>query len=234
MLAYLTLALVSSSAVAVDAPARTDCRSCSFGLLAQAEETPPPPLPTDGVKDPGPELAGWARMGAGVGFATAAVPLGLALASAITSWTSGAFVSELLVILAGVSAPVLALIPTLGGRSALVLDEDAHAPRLLRILGWVMVGLGTVGLLTAPLWNRAFAALGLGSGPSVFGAISTVFEGALASGGILVLSVAARRSATRAEEHPPELPSNLAPVMALLPGPRGSGLIALAGVRGTL
>ncbi|MFT3841435.1 MAG: hypothetical protein QM723_30875 [Myxococcaceae bacterium] len=206
------------------------------------------PAPPEAVTPPAEEKPhyspGWAREGGAIGFGVSVVPLGLAIASGASQWskTNGQYdltLADILIVCAGISAPTMALIPTFAGRSAVVPDDLAHAPRLLRILGWIMVGFATIDMVTAPLYEKAFALVFKDNGPSVFTVVTDVIAGLLAGGGILVLSVAARRSATRSEMPSEEVgppatvfAPTVIPSIALVPGPHGGG-VAVAGLTGT-
>ena len=230
--------------------------SCAFAQELTPPPAPPPEEPPPAQRSVPPEALrgdtpavkynpGWAREGGALGFGVSVVPVGLAVAAGVTQWSSkganGKYdltLSDTLIICAGVSAPVMALIPTFAGRSAVVADDLAHAPRLLRILGWIMVGFATIDLVTTPLYEKAFG-LVFGDGPSVFTAITDVIAGVLAAGGIVVLSIAARRSATRSEMPSEEVgppatvfAPTVMPSFAVVPGAHGGGA-ALAGFTGT-
>jgi hypothetical protein len=190
---------------------------------APPEAVHPPPAPTE---DP----AGWARLGGGAGLALAAVPLGFAVAYTVTSWRNERVAPDVLLLSGGLTAPLCALLPTFGGRSAVVPDDLAHKPRLLRIMGWIMVVMGAIGLVAAPAYDQLFTAIGWG-GPSVFGTVSAFLDAALASGGIASISAASLISAQRAgqtPEQPPAQPSTyqarVMPSVMLTPSGAAIGL----------
>ncbi len=201
---------------------------------------PSPPTATAQVN-----RAGWARPGGAMGFGLAAVPVGLAIASSVTAWTeknaigkADLTLSHMLVVSAGLSAPLMALVPTFAGRSATVADDLAHAPRALRILGWILTGIATVDLVTTPLYDKAFGLVFHSDGPSVITSFTTVLAGLMASGGVVLLSFAALKSAERSEMQSEEVAPpatvfapSVAPVLTWVPGPGGGA--ALAGLSGS-
>ncbi len=209
-----------------------------------------PAAPPEAVKTEPPSAAGntnragWAREGGALGFGLAVVPVGLAISSAVYQWArkdaAGKYdltTSHILVVCAGGSAPLMALVPTFSGHSATVADDLAHAPRALRILGWILTGIGTIDLVTVPLYSKLYG-LVFGEGPSVFTAVTTIFGGLLASGGVVLLSLASLRSASRSEMPSEEVgppatvfAPSVTPVFSYLPGPNGGA--AMAGVAGT-
>jgi hypothetical protein len=217
--------------------------------LATPDAAPPgQPAPPEAVAPPSaagnPNRAGWAREGGALGFGLSAVPVGLAIASGVTQWTekdaAGKYdltTSHMLAVCAGLSAPLVALIPTFSGHSATVAPDLAHKPRGFRILGWILTGMATIDLVTVPLYSKAFG-LVFGEGPSAFTAVTTVLGGLMASGGVVLLSLASRLSAERSamqseEVGPPAtvFAPTVAPVFAWLPGPSGGS--AMAGLAGS-
>jgi hypothetical protein len=202
------------------------------------EPTTPPPLesaPPEAVKPPPPtetkpaeDAAGWARLGGSLGFVLAAVPFALAAGYTFTSWNHVPVYPDLFLLGAGLTAPAAALVPTMGGSSATVAAELAHQPRLFRIGGWVLVVIGTLGLVTAPAYDQLFTTLGPG-GPSVFGTFAAFFDASFVAGGIVSLSVAALISAKRSGETPEVVPpkndvyqARWTPTFSVLPGPHGA------------
>jgi hypothetical protein len=236
-------------AVVVAAPAFAQTLSPPPDAPPPGEETPTPrhSVPPEALQPPAEKphySPGWAREGGALGFGVSVVPLGLAIASGAAQWskTNGQYdftLSDILIVCAGLSAPTMALIPTFAGRSAVVADDLAHAPRLLRIMGWIMVGFATIDMVTSPLYEKAFNLIFKNNDPSIFTVVGDVFAGLLAGGGIIVLSIAARRSATRSEMPSEEVgppatvfAPTVVPSIGLLPAPHG-GSVAVAGLRGS-
>jgi hypothetical protein len=106
-------------------------------------------------------------------------------------------------------------------------------------MGWIMVGFATIDLVTTPLYEKAFGLVFKDQGPSIFTVVTDIIAGLLATGGICVLSIAARRSATRAEMPSEEVgppatvfAPTVMPSIAVVPGAHG-GTTAVAGLTGT-
>jgi hypothetical protein len=199
--------------------------------LAQA------PAPPEAVQPPtaqsGPQFAedptGWARAGGAIGFALMAVPVGLAVAYAVTSW-SWQTAPDLYLVGAGVAGPVCALLPTFAARSTVFGSDLAPKPRLFRNVGWVLVAFGTLGLLVTPLYNDVFHVRA--PGPSMPDTVTAFINAGFSAAGLAFLSVAALISADRADRPPSNdaNPMRLAPTVALVPGARGpSGALGLQG-----
>lgn len=176
-----------------------------------------------------PPQPGWARAGAGLGFGLAAIPIGLVIGAVVASYQVGQTEQEVLLVAAGLSTPLVGLVPTFAGRSARVEDEHAGKPRLLRIIGWAMTGLSAVGLVASPVIARGLQFLKLSTGaPSILGSTLNLLDGAVAAAAVVVLSISALRSANAAEE-----PAGLqaAPVVSYLPRPGGG--VVTAGLAGS-
>lgn len=210
-----------------------------LGLLVFAQTEAPPEAVTP-PSAPVRASPGWAREGAANGFVLAAAPIGFAIGSVIALWTRNGTTQDWLSVAAGLSAPLGGLVPTMGGRSAVLSDEAGRRPRILRIVGWVMIIYGAAALVGGVAIGQVykliargamFTALDTGTGATVLqviGTVTTLFDGAICSAGVIMLSAAANVAATRAEQE-----AGIVPGVALTPLP-GGGFAVMAGVSGRL
>ncbi|MBK7857338.1 MAG: hypothetical protein IPJ65_01690 [Archangiaceae bacterium] len=208
------------------------------------EAAPPASAPAPAVAPPAAEPPvqsdpGWARAGSIAGFALAGVPLAFGIGSVVALWTHHGTAQDWLTVGAGLSAPLIGLIPTFASRSAVLrYDELTRRPRIFRIVGWVMTIYGSVALLGGVLGGQVFKAIShsadfhaFESGTAadvlaVFGTVSTLFDAALCSAGIVLLSMSSQVSADRAEAY-------VQPSVAAVPTPNG-GFAVMAGFSGRL
>lgn len=146
---------------APEAPQAQDAAPVEEGeppAQAAPQEAPPEAVqaPSGVHVDPG-----WAKEGAFAGFALSAVPFGLGVASVVAMWAGNQTAQDWLQVAAGVSAPLVALVPTFGSRSAsLANDELTRRPRIFRIIGWVMTIYGAVGLISSFAVGRLWGWIG--------------------------------------------------------------------------
>lgn len=201
-------------------------------VVAQAEA--PPAVHVD---------PGWAKGGAVAGFVMAAVPAGLGIASVAAMWSGNQTAQDWLQVGAGVSAPLVALIPTFAGRSASLANEELERrPRIFRIIGWVMVIYGGVGLLSGVAIGRLWSFISEKAGFSwgslaggnanvestavtigrIISTFTTLFSVAVATAGVVFVSLGAKTSADRAV---------VVPTAAFVPLP-GGGYAAMTGLSG--
>lgn len=191
------------------------------------EHVLPAPLP------PPTRTPGWARTGGHIGFGLAVIPFALAVASTVAIWTKDSTAHDVLIISAGASTPLLALVPTFAGRSALIDDDAARLPRLFRVIGWVLSIYGAVSMISsvpiAKLWAYGLEKAGWKSDSryqtagDVIGSFTTLFNGLICSAGIVFLSIASEMAATRGEG------PVIMPTVAFAPSPNGQGFTGIAG-----
>ncbi|MBL8952175.1 MAG: hypothetical protein JNK82_15440 [Myxococcaceae bacterium] len=177
---------------------------------------------------------GWAREGAITGMVLSAVPVGLSVASIVSMWRNEGTAADWFTVASIVSAPLVALIPTFSGRSAVLPEELARRPRIFRIIGWVITVYGAV---------SSFAGFGIGKLASsllsgtdfeqytqsnlgkVIGTVTTLLGAAIAVTGIMFISSGSMIAARRAEE------ASVSPTVAVVPMP-GGGYAMFGGLNG--
>ena len=189
---------------------------------------------------------GWAKEGAFLGFALSAVPFGLGVASVVSMWMGNQTAQDWLQVAAGVSAPVVALVPTFGSRSASLANEELEKrPRIYRVVGWVMVIYGAVGLISSfavgRLWGWAGEKAGFSWGTisggndnvertaqtvgRVVNTFTTMFSVLVCTAGVWFIAGSAKTMHTRATD------SSFMPSVAVMPMP-GGGFAASASLTG--
>ncbi len=177
-----------------------------------------------------PADPGWAKEGGAAGIALAAVPLGLAVGSVVAMWRNDGTAQDWLTVGSALSVPLVGLVPTFSGRSAVLSDEQARRPRVFRVIGWVISIYGTVSTLAGfaigklaglVLSKTDFATYTQSDTGKVIGTITTLFGAAVCTTGLLFLSGASVMAADRAVN----------PVFVVTPMP-GGGFAALGGVSG--
>jgi len=195
-------------------------------LMAPKMESPPvSPKPAPVHAEPG-----WARSGGFLGVGLAVVPLGLSLGAVVALWTqTNTTAQDWLTVSVGLTALLAALVPSFASGSAVVPDEAAHKPRLLRIIGWVMVIYGAASMIGGVAIGKAVAfaiqelkvTVPQEYSPvgKVIGTVTTLFDGLLCTVGIILLSMGSVMAGDRA--------LSVVPTAALVPLPGGG--VAMAG-----
>jgi len=184
-------------------------------VVAQAEPAPDP---------------GFAREGGVVGIALTAVPLALSVGSIVAMWQNNGTTQDWLTVASGLTVPLVGLVPTFGGRSAVLAEELSVRPRVFRIIGWVISIYGTVStlagfavgkLIGAVLSQTDVGRFATSDAGKVVGTVNTLWNAAICTTGLLFLSASSLMAANRA----------VTPTVAVVPMP-GGGWAAFSGVSG--
>lgn len=187
-------------------------------LLVVAQDREPPASP------------GFAREGGALGIALAAVPLALSIGSIVAMWQNNGTTQDWLTVGSALSVPLVGLVPTFAGRSAVLPEELAGRPRVFRIIGWVISLYGTVSTLVGFGIGKAAVALAAQTDFAKFtasdagklvGTVTTLINAALCTTGLMFLSGSSLLAADRA----------VTPTVAVAPLP-GGGWAAVGGVTG--